>query len=377
MDACADPEQILHAAGAAEERFECHKLTPDGDDDPSRPGPTAEWWITRKIDRPEPLLAEVITNTTRAMVGGQTGIGKSHLAMGMAAALATGQPFAHWHTHRPVRVLYIDGEMARDLVQERIADLKRRLGGADLRNLFVLCREDYPDFEPLNTELGQVFVRKLVQHLEIEAVFFDNRMSLLSGDMKEEQPWTDTMPLVRHLTRNRVAQVWIDHTGHDKTKIYGSSTKEWQLDAVVLLTKAERHGADVAFKMEFTKARRRRPETRADFETVTLALRDDQWHVAGAAEASGRTKLSPMCQAYYAALKDALSISTTPGRTTRAAWFSECVRSGIASNAPAEADWRERDRQQKPFRKYVAEIKAAGLIGVDGEIVTDLRKPSA
>jgi hypothetical protein len=130
-----------------------------------RPDPTAEWWIEREIDRPEPLLGEVITNTTRAMVGGGTGIGKSHFAMGMAAALATGMPFAHWHTHRPVRVLYIDGEMARDLVQERIADLKRRLGGADLHNLRVVCREDYPNFEPLNSEAGQAFVMALVDRV--------------------------------------------------------------------------------------------------------------------------------------------------------------------------------------------------------------------
>ena len=362
---------------AAEHGWRRHRDNAADKEEPSqRPDPTAEWWIERQIDRPEPLLGEVITNTTRVMVGGQTGIGKSHLAMGMAAALATGQPFAHWHTHRPVRVLYIDGEMSRDLVQERITDLKRRVGGADLRNLRVLCREDYPDFQPLNTEPGQAFVTTLVQRWKIEAVFFDNRMSLLSGDMKEELPWTETMPLVRHLTRERVAQIWIDHTGHDKTKIYGSSTKEWQLDAVALLTKVYRHGADVAFKIEFTKARRRRPETRADFETVTLSLCKGHWQVEGAADAAQTPKLSPMCRAFHDAFLEALYVTTTPGRTTRAAWFAECVRIGLADNPPVGAPYQEKDKRQKPFRKYVAELKAARLIGVDGETVIDLRKPT-
>lgn len=375
----ASPPTWIGAAAlfalAAEHGWRRHRDEATDDAEPGeRPDPTAEWWIGREIDRPEPLLGEVITNTTRAMVGGGTGIGKSHFAMGVAAALATGMPFAHWHTHRPVRVLYIDGEMARDLVRERIADLKRRLGGADLHNLRVVCREDYPDFEPLNSEAGQAFVMALVKRWKIEVVILDNRMSLLSGDMKDEVPWTETMPLVRHLTRERVAQVWIDHTGHDKTKIYGSSTKEWQLDVVALLTKVDRHGADVAFKIDFTKARRRRPETRQDFETVTLTLRDDQWHVDGATEAPRKPKLSPICQAFYSALHDALVITTTPGRTTRTAWFAECVRTGLATHAPPEANWRERDRLLKPFRKYISELKAAGLIGVDGESVTDLRR---
>jgi len=308
------------------------------------------------------------------MIGGETGIGKSHLAMGIAAALATGTPFANWRAYRPARVLYVDGEMARDLVQERIVDLKRRLGGADLDNLFVVCREDYADFEPLNTEAGQAAIRALVQRWKIEVVIFDNRMSLLSGDMKEEQPWTDTMPLVRFLTRNRVAQIWIDHTGHDKTKIYGSSTKEWQLDVVILLTKADRHDADVAFKMGFTKARRRRPETRADFATVTLMLRADEWHVDGATDTPRAGKVSPKGREFWVAFLDALRNSTTPGRVPRDAWFAECVRAGLFTEPPHGVDERERVKRLSQFRKYVSELRTAELIDVDGEIVIDLRR---
>ena len=159
-----------------------------------RDGPAAsydaEWWLAREFQKPTPLPGEVVTDTTRALLGGPTGIGKTHLAMRMAAGMATGAGFAHWQAgHDGVPVPYLDGEMARDLIQERLAELKRRFGGTDLSDLIVVCREDFPEMEPLNTEAGQQFIAELVQARGIRAVCFDNRMSLLSGDMKEEQPW--------------------------------------------------------------------------------------------------------------------------------------------------------------------------------------------
>lgn len=49
--------------------------------------------------------------------------------MGMAGAIATRQDFLHWRGPvEPLNVLYIDGEMARDLIKDRLQDLSRRLG---------------------------------------------------------------------------------------------------------------------------------------------------------------------------------------------------------------------------------------------------------
>lgn len=111
---------------------------------------------------------------------------------------------------------------------------------------------DLGEMGPLNTAEGQAFVLKLIDRIGgVDAVFLDNRMSLLSGDMKEEQPWTDTMKLVKELTRRRIAQVWIDHTGHDTGRIYGTKTKEWQFDTVALMEKADRPGCDIAFSLKF------------------------------------------------------------------------------------------------------------------------------
>jgi hypothetical protein len=81
-----------------------------------------------------------------------------------------------------------------------------------------------------------------------------------------------------------------------------------------------------------------------------------------------------MCEQFYKALLDALCCTSTPGQTTRQAWYAECVRTGLAEPIFSEDGHTINSRKQSKFRKYMAEIKAAGLIGVDGERIFDLRR---
>ncbi len=261
---------------------EYQRKHPDWDKQPEPPPPETidgDWWLTRDLPRPAPILGEIICASTRALFGGPTGAGKTHFAMAMAGAIATGRGYLHWlGPAKPLVVLYVDGEMARDLMQDRVRDLHRRVGKPSFANLHVLCREDFPAMQGLNTEAGQKFLLDFIDRIHPDVVFLDNRMALTVGDMKEEVTWTDTMPLVLALTRKRIAQIWLDHTGHNGEHIYGSKTKEWQMDLVALFEDIENKGdADVSFKLKFTKARRRRPDAREDFNTGTITLREDEW----------------------------------------------------------------------------------------------------
>ena len=278
-------------------------------------------------------------------------------------------------------VPYIDGEMARDLVQERLTDLKRRIHGADLSKLIVISREDFPEMEPLNTDAGREFVLGLIEQYGIGAVFLDNRMSLTSGDMKDEQSWTETMPLVRELTRRHVALILVDHTGHENTKVYGTKTKEWQFDFVVLLQDAKRPGADLAFKLEFTKARRRRPANRQEFESVIFSIVEDTWTAEPAERPnSAGIKLgnvSPTRRPFYDALVAAIGKSAVgSGETTIGAWELQCVRRGLIERPPpsdAKEGWQQRGARFRDFRKAKSDLLKAGWIAVDDDQVFDLK----
>ncbi len=195
-------------------------------------------WAERDIPETDSLLGGLLTTTARVFLVGRTGSGKTLLGLAIAAGVASGHGFLHWSSTRPARVLYLDGEMPAELIKPRARDALRRLGTSTVPNgnllIFGLDIEaearrtcsSLPPFAPLNTEAGRVFLMTLIAAVGgVDLIVFDNVMSLIAGDMKDEIGWSDTLPLVTTLTGERIGQLWLDHTGHNNDRQYGSSTK--------------------------------------------------------------------------------------------------------------------------------------------------------
>lgn len=271
------PGDVDWIYGHAEEAGE-----PNGQAEPRNTGYerlclTLDEWAERNVPPPDFLLGSIFSTTTRVMLSAETGLGKTHLGFAFAFAMATGEGFCHWDARRRARVLIVDGEMPVDLVKQRLADAARRIG-QNPETLFMLCKEDVETMLPLDTEEGQRWLDGLIGHLGgVDFLILDNAMSLTIGDLKEEEAWKPITPWMQSLTKRRTGVLWINHTGHDKTRSYGTSTREWQLDTVMIAVKVDDPDADIAMKLSFTKARQRKPETREDFETVVLRLQDDVW----------------------------------------------------------------------------------------------------
>jgi RecA-family ATPase len=76
-------------------------------------------------------------------VFGETGIGKSLIAMEMAAAIAVAAAFLKWPGQRRVRVMYLDGELPMETFKERMQLIAARHGN-DIE-FFGYNREDLGD----------------------------------------------------------------------------------------------------------------------------------------------------------------------------------------------------------------------------------------
>jgi hypothetical protein len=345
---------------------------------------------------PEPrLLGNLITPTTRLFLVGSTGIGKTLLGYGMVGGMATKRGFLHWKCDRASRWLVIDGEMPTPLIKLRCADLIRRNGVIKPHQLAIYSSDRAEEWSqafpglgtlgPLNTPDGQAFVQKLVEIVQPDGVMIDNVMSLIVGDQKEEIPWSETWPLVFSLTKQGIAQVWLDHAGHNGVRQYGSSTKAWRMDAVGVLTTAsgdERSPGETSFILSFDppygKARRRTPENWSDFAPRTITLRDDEWSWTDPPGPTSKKAKSGLAQAkpsdckFHAALLDALARSGVNGGATEAAWIEECLRKGLLDPPEPGDDHKARSAKRAPFRTAKSNLIALDCIAQEGSRITDL-----
>ena len=221
---------------------------------------------------------------------------------------SAGCGFLHWPSIRPARVLLIDGEMARRLLRERLAEEAerlKRLGVSPPKGMHVVSHEDIKDFAPLNTLQGQAQIEQQIKRIgKLDLIIFDNVSCLLAGNMKETEQWAATMLWVKSLTRRSIGQIWLHHTNEDG-KTYGDKTREWQMDTVAVMTAIERPDTDVSFQLSFSKAREREPANRAAFADIKVALVNDQWETELTERRAKGKPPSPLGKKFFDALVNA------------------------------------------------------------------------
>jgi len=318
---------------------------------------TLDEWLARELPQPDLLLGTWLSTTTRAICFAPTGIGKTIFGLGIAFATSAGSGFLHWRGVREAKVLFVDGEMSRRLLLARLVKEVER-SGLRPSGLHILSHEDVENFQPLNTPKGQALIENVITHIGgVDLIFFDNIMSLIGGDQKDEEGWRQTLPWIRSLTRRSIGQLWMHHTGHDERHSYGTKTREWQMDCVLQMESVERLNADVSFQLSFRKARERTPETRADFADVQIALVNDQWVTSGA---HINAKISPLGKKFFEALRDA-TIGNAANKmfgcpaASLNDWRAECVHHGLIDKDKA-------DSARSLFAKHRRELIAANWI---------------
>jgi AAA domain len=314
-------------------------------------------WAARDLPEADCLLGEILTTTTRALLAADTGIGKTifSIAAGMRSAANCG--FLNWSTRRPARILYIDGEMSRRLLKQRLADEVARLDCPPPDTFFALSREDLPGLQPLNTVAGQKTIEAVIREYcgGIDAIIFDNIMALISGSHTEEEGWAQTLPWIRDLTRRAIGQLWVHHTGHDTSRQYGTKTREWEMDTYAQLDKIEQEGTDLSFLLSFRKARERRPDNREQFVDTRISLIGNRWLHVTEEDGSRKTKPSPEALKFLVCLRDVAtdSVASIEG------WRDQCTARGLIgqTNKP--------DSDRSLFSKYKRELITRNWIACD------------
>jgi DNA-binding CsgD family transcriptional regulator len=188
-----------------------------------------------------------------AFIYARAGVGKTHLGLAVAKAVACGHDLLGWKAGEPRRVLYVDGEMHRAELQARVRTV---LGGAQPDGLsFASADLQARDMPSLSTPEGQAEFVKAAKDFDL--VIFDNLACLTSsGDENDIVIWRTIQRLFFDLKRQGKSVILFHHAGKGGDQ-RGTSAREDAMDAIIRLEQAEdRDPTDGAsFELHFTKHR--------------------------------------------------------------------------------------------------------------------------
>ncbi|MBX9704534.1 MAG: helicase RepA family protein, partial [Silvanigrellaceae bacterium] len=160
---------------------------------------------------------------------------KHFFALEVAMAVACGTTFLSFRAPKPAKLLYIDGEMPANVMQERLIQIKNRLGVVEEWIEPLIITPDLQDtFMPdLSTYEGQEAIEETLQ--DIELIIVDN-LSTLAGSGKENE--ADSWFLMQKWALNQRRQgksvMFIHHAGKSGSQ-RGTSKREDTLDTVIAL----------------------------------------------------------------------------------------------------------------------------------------------
>jgi putative DNA primase/helicase len=265
---------------------------------------TAAEFLRLELPPRQKIVAPWLPEKGLAMIYSPRGVGKTLLGMTAAYAIAAGANFLGFKIEKPRKVLYIDGEMPAQTMQDRLAAIVNGFAEQPptpehFRILLSDLREyGLPD---LATPEGQAWIDAQVG--EAEVIVLDNISTLVrSGKENEAEAWLPIQSwLLRHRRAGR-AIVFFHHAGKGGAQ-RGTSRREDVLDTVISLRRPSDYSPDqgARFELHYEKCRGFYGDEARPFEA--------QYEVRDGAAVWTRTELVNADRArVVAAMKEGMSI---------------------------------------------------------------------
>lgn len=235
-----------------------------------------------KMDIPprEMLLAPFLQKQGIAMLYAYRGVGKTHVALGTAYAVATGGTFLKWEAPTARKVIYIDGEMPAFAIQERLRKIcefsDHKLIDPDFFRLITPDLQDdvVPD---LSTKEGRERIGEVIGDSDL--IIVDNISTLLrSGNENEAESWQEAQDWALAQRRDGKSVLFVHHAGKTGNQ-RGTSKREDILDAVISLKRPEGYKPEqgACFEVHFEKARSFTGEDASPFLAELKEQSDGTW----------------------------------------------------------------------------------------------------
>ena len=191
----------------------------------------------KQIPPKKPILLPWLFDRNLVMVYAWRGVGKSWFTLEIANAVARGTSFIGWEAPQSRRVLYIDGEMTANDLQERLRAINTRynneLTDPEKFVFFSGAVNDLATPNLLDTKTQETVFRVCVM---FDLIIIDNLSCLFRGGGNENDS-TFADPIIGFLLKLRSlgkSVIVIHHAGKNNQQ-RGTSKKEDILDVVINL----------------------------------------------------------------------------------------------------------------------------------------------
>jgi RecA-family ATPase len=214
-----------------------------------------------------PIFGDWLLERGNALLYAPSGIGKSLLALSIAAAVAGGGGLHTWKAPEARPVLLVDGEMDPSDLKERLTMLTAAVSGDVQKareNLHVFARMAQPVGKTaidLAQKAGQDAVRAMVAHIKPALVVLDNLSTLATiADENRAEAWGPLLAFLKELNSRGASVLVVHHSrkGGVGTGAYrGSQKLSVEFETITELARAKDASNGAAFTWRWEKGRRR------------------------------------------------------------------------------------------------------------------------
>lgn len=224
-------------------------------------------FMAKELPVRDTILSPWLLSQSLNMIYAWRSVGKTHVSLGIAYAIASGGEFLGWKADKPRPVLYVDGEMPGIGLQERIGKIvERNTEEPPPGFLNIITPDMQPNFNPipdLSSLAGQMALDDVIASIEkeigqkIEVIILDNLSCLVrAGKENESQSWDDVQGWALQKRARGTSIIFIHHSGKSGEQ-RGTSKREDVLDTSIKLKWPSDYSGEAGawFEIHFVKSR--------------------------------------------------------------------------------------------------------------------------
>lgn len=214
--------------------------------------------LSRSYPPREFVMSPILPTQGLAMVYAPRGVGKTHIALGIAYAVASGGTFLRWSAPVARGVLFLDGEMPAVALQQRLALIVQSADREATAPLYLVTPDEQPHgvMPDLSTIDGQNAIDKLIGD-DVSLIVVDNLSTLArTGKENEGESWLSVQEWALRWRSRGKSVLFIHHAGKGGQQ-RGTSRREDVLDTVISLRRPTQYSPEdgAVFEVHLEKAR--------------------------------------------------------------------------------------------------------------------------